>query len=207
MSKRKYLCLYRHKYTGERKVKRCKFLPAKLLRMIRLRDRINCAIAQGNDFVHMGTLTYNEESLPYAHRHVSEFFKAWRTWAKRHNKGPLMYVWTIGFGKKTGRPHYHYVANMYVPKEIINKWWSRGFCLCKKISANDPARISYVLSYMQRQEVKELQGRISGYSRNLPRYQSKWEFISLADDDEAAQFSNNQDGTVCLAAFFEPGEK
>ncbi len=136
-------------------------------------------------FLLFGTLTYNTESLPYSSKHVSKFFMKWR----KHNtrlkvpKPKVEYIWREDFGKKKGRPHYHYLASQFEDIKKIQEWWGRGFVWMSKVKGMYEVR-KYLNKYMAKpaEYVDATRNkRRYGSSQGIPKLpKSEWKLAGWA---------------------------
>lgn len=113
------------------------------------------------------TLTYNDESLPYANlwynedgtadlhnmtlrkRDVQLFFKNLRYEYSKLSKKRIKYMLVGEYGSKFGRPHYHAIIfNLDYP-HLIDSEWIHGF-VYRPVLDTSRGGMSYVLKYISK---------------------------------------------------------
>lgn len=148
---------------------------------IKFRKRILAAIDSGVKFRSFLTLTYNKNHIDGAGcNHVHEFInKLRRYYAHRNIK--VSYAWQVDEGYKNGRVHYHMMLSLkYIPKNMIDKWWDKGYTWVTKIN-DDVHAAEYVAKYMSKtsdRPAAELGGKRYGCSQDIPPDPSSdWDYI------------------------------
>ena len=133
------------------------------------------AAAQTVDFRIFGTLTYATEFLPADSKHVRTFFNRIKSYDRKYNKKEvkLEYVWREDFGKKKGRPHYHFLANRRIDYNRAVSWWAKGFIYLSDVWSNYQVN-EYVSKYMAKSEHTRdpeiaLKRRRFGFSKGIPK--------------------------------------
>ncbi len=138
-------------------------------------------------------LTYNNEHLPEspeaAQKHMQNFFRRVKYYAKKNSLPDVKYVAVTEIGSRHGRPHHHIIMNGDVPIKELARMWGEGYVSVKPLQPDENG-LEKLASYLMK---KPILGKRWCASKNLiqPKVTQRDGRISQKKAKELAEHGND----------------